>query len=118
MLGKCEEGVLGRRANIGEPVHRHADRQKSIVAQRGEQLRWRCCGERGLRRDEVERRGRGDVLDAFADFDDLHRAGARMRLDPPALGPSISVVMVIDIGDEHRLAGLVNDQPDVAVDPR
>jgi hypothetical protein len=41
-----------------------------------------------------------------------------VRLNPAARRPGVSVVMAPDIGDQHALACLVNDQPDVAVDPR
>ena len=41
-----------------------------------------------------------------------------MRLDPPAFGPGIGVVVVADIGDQQALARLVNDQADVAIDAR
>ena len=41
-----------------------------------------------------------------------------MRLDPPAFGPGIGVVVVADIGDQQALARLVNNQANVAIDPR
>ena len=117
VLGEREKAILGRGAHV-EPVGRHADRQQRIVVERREQRRLRRPRLGGVGNDEVERRGRRDLLDPLAHLDDLDRAGARMRLDPPPLGPGIGVVVMIDIGDQHRLAGLVDDQPDVAVDPR
>ena len=41
-----------------------------------------------------------------------------MRLDPAPFRPGIGVVMMADIGDQQALAGLVDDQPDVAIDAR
>ena len=41
-----------------------------------------------------------------------------MRLDPAAFRPGIGVVVAADIGDQQALAGLVNDQTDVAIDAR
>jgi hypothetical protein len=41
-----------------------------------------------------------------------------MSLDPPALGPGIGGVVVIDIGHQKAVACLVDDQSDVAVDAR
>ena len=40
-----------------------------------------------------------------------------MRLDPPALGPGVGIVVVADIGEEEARLGLVDDDADVAADP-
>jgi hypothetical protein len=53
-----------------------------------------------------------------AHLDDLNGAGARMRLDAAALRPGIGVVMVTDVGGQQTVAGLVDDQADVAADAR
>ena len=116
-----EETVLAGRADVGQPVGGHADGEQRIVVQRGKQRRWGrllLLALGGLGKDEIERRRRGDFLHALAHLDDLDRAGARMRLDPPAFGPSVGVVVVADIGDQQALARLVNDQADVAIDAR
>ena len=116
-----EETVFAGRADVGQPVGGHADGEQRIIVQRGKQRR---RGRRlllalgGLGKDEIERRRRGDFLHALPHLDDLDRAGARMRLDPAAFGPSVGVVVVADIGDQQALARLVNNQADVAIDAR
>ena len=116
-----EEAVFVGRADVGQPVGGHADGEQRIIVQRGKQRR---RGRRlllalgRLGKDEIERRRRGDFLHALAHLDDLDRAGSRMRLDPPPFGPGIGVVVVADIGDQQAVARLVDDQADVAIDPR
>ena len=116
-----EEAVFGRRADVGQPVGGHADREQRIVVQRGKQRRrgrLLLLAFGGLGKDEIERRRRGDFLHALAHLDDLDGAGPWMRLDPPAFRPGIGVVVVADIGDQQAVARLVNDQADVAIDAR
>ena len=57
------------------------------------------------------------VLHAFAHLDDLHGARAGMRLDAPLLGPAVSPVVVVHIGEQQTRCGLVDDDADVAVHP-
>ena len=57
-------------------------------------------------------------LYALAHFDDLHRARLGVGFDAPALCPAIGVIVVPNEGHQHAGSGLVQDQPDVAVDPR
>ena len=116
-----EETVFAGRADVGQPVGGHADREQRIVVQRGKQRRrgrLLLLALRGLGKDEIERRRRGDFLHALTHFDDLDGAGSRMRLDPPAFRPGIGVVVVADIGDQQAVARLVDDQADVAIDAR
>jgi hypothetical protein len=96
-----------------------ADRQQRLVVESLERTPGRGRGLRRLRRKhEVEAALRRDLLDAFARLDDLDRAGFGVRLDAAALGPGIGVVVMADIGDEGRVAALMQDQADVAIDAR
>ena len=119
--GQCEEAVFARRANIGQPVGGHADREQRIVVQARKQRRRGCrffLALSGLGKDEIECRRRGDFLHTLAHLDDLDGAGSRMSLDPPAFRPGIGVVVVADISDQQAVARLVNDQTNVAIDAR
>ena len=57
-----------------------------------------CCHLDGLVND--------DFLNALAHLDDLRRAGLGMRLDAAALGPGISIVVMIDIADQEAASVL------------
>ncbi len=121
MCRQREEAIFIGRADIGEPVGGHADREQRIVIQRRKQRRRACFLLLALGRfgkDKIERRRRGDILHPLANFDDLNRAGSRMRLDPSPFRPGIGGVVMIDIGNEQAFGRLVHDQPDIAVDAR
>jgi hypothetical protein len=119
MPGQREEAVLIGCTDIGQPVGGHADRKQRVIIQRGKQARSDCfLALYELRKDEIERRGRGDILHPRAHLHDLNRAGSGVRLDPSPLRPGIGVIMVADIGDEEAFAGPVHDQPDIAIDAR
>ena len=61
---------------------------------------------------------RGDLFYQLPHFNDLDGTGSRMRLDPPPFSPGIRVVMVSDIRHQDAPAGLMDDQPDIAVNAR
>ena len=63
----------------------------------------------------IRHRG-SNLFHPLAHLDDLDRAGRRMRLDPPPLGPGIGFVVMIDIGDEQAVFRLVHDQSQIAAD--
>jgi hypothetical protein len=116
VAGEIEEAVLIGGAHGGEPIGGDADRQQRLMDQRLERAPGR--GRLARRKHEIEAALRRDLLHALARLDDLDRAGLGVRLDPAALGPGIGVVVMADIGDEGRVAALVQDQADVAIDAR
>ena len=56
------------------------------------------------------RSGRGSTR-----FDDMDGTSLGVRLDAPALGPSIGLVMVSDLTDEETACGLVGNQSQVCI---
>ena len=58
---------------------------------------------------------RGDLLDALTHLDDLRGASLGMPLDPPALSPPVSVVVVRDVTEQHAGGRLVDDDAQVSV---
>lgn len=122
VLGQVEEVVLNSAAYRRQPLLRHADAQQGLVVQPVEQEARRRLRGHGRSRLPLGRPPTRQVWLGFfhplAHLDDLHRPGAWMGLDPPPLGPGVGGVMMIDIGDQQARARLVEDQPDVAIDPR
>ena len=61
-------------------------------------------------------RGKANLADSFANLDDLGGAGGWVALDLAALGPAVSVVVMIDVAKQQARRGLVGDQADVGAD--
>ena len=120
-----QEAVLGGGENVVDPVGRHADghelagierpeREHRLAPHRLQREQIHAVAEIELQRDRPRRR---HLLDALAHLDDLDGAGLGMRLDAAALGPLVGVVVVADVGQQEALRRLVDDDPDIPVDP-
>src|SRR6266567_7053966 len=58
-------------------------------------------------------RGRS-LPDGLVNLDELRGPRLGVRLEPAALSPAVSRVMMIDVAEQQAVACLMNDQPDVA----
>jgi hypothetical protein len=56
-----------------------------------------------------------DLFYPLADLDNLDCASLRMRLDTPSRGPRVSLVVMVDIGEQQTRFGLVQDDSDIGV---
>jgi len=54
-----------------------------------------------------------DLAHRLADFDELSGAGGGVCLELAAFGPGVGLVVMVDVAEEERVVGLVNDEPDV-----
>ena len=109
---EVEDGVLIGGMDIGQPLHGHPVAQQLVVRQASERLR---LGRRLLRLWHVD--GNGDLLDGLPHLDQLRSAGSRVGLQLPALGPPVGIVVVVNVAEHEAVLRLVNDDPDVEVDP-
>ena len=112
MIGQIEERILVGLLHVGEPILGHAVREEVVVGDIREQLRFR---RRRLFDLDVFRDD--DFLDPLPDFHELRRAGLRMPLQSPPLGPLVGLVVVIHVAKQEAGRGLVDDQADVGVYP-
>ena len=99
VVGHVEEIILRCVAYIIKPVPRHADAQHVVLGKLLEERR-QVLLPPDVRRG-LGRAGNHDVLDPLAQLDQLRRAGLRMGLDPPPLRPAVSVVVVVDVGEQQ-----------------
>ena len=126
VCGDVEEVVLGRRQNVVDPVRRHTDGHELARIERPE-AEGRLAPPRRPEREHIDavaeielllhRPRRRHLLDALAHLDDLDGTCLGMRLDAPALGPLVGVVVVADVGQQEALRRLVDDDADVAARP-
>src|ERR1700722_9626104 len=73
MRREFEEGILGRRRDVGQPVLGNADAEQILARQLGEERERRALWLRSRRL--VEGQARRDLLDALSHLDDLDCAG-------------------------------------------
>ncbi len=60
-------------------------------------------------------RGNHDFADRLAQLDHLRSAGRRMGFEFPPFGPTVGAIVVIDVAEQQRLIGSVDDQADISV---
>src|SRR5665213_18869 len=117
VVRQFQQSVLGGAADIGQPFRRYTIPKELVIRQAGEQrrLRRRPPGDRHPRRLDVS--GDDDLLYRLPNFDELRRAGFRMRFELPPLPPLVGAVVVTDIAKQQAGLSPVNDQPDVCIYP-
>ena len=124
VVGEVEQRVLGRRADVAQPLHGHAVAQQVVVR--------RAREDRGpLRQRRARRRGGGgrrrlhlhlhvprhlDLAHRLADLHELGRPGCRMPPQPPPHRPLVRRVVMVHVAEQEARRGPVDDQPEVAAD--
>ena len=106
--GDVQDGLLRCLPHRVEPVLRHAPAQQDVIGLKGEERRPAHC--------LLDVALGNDLLDGLSDLDDLGGAGPRVAVEAAALGPSVSVVVVADIGEEGVAGPLVEDDAEVEID--
>ena len=117
MVGQGQQRVLICLFNVVEPLGGHAVAEQFIIGHSGEKKllfgdMFRLRGKFGL---HVNRDN--DLLHRLANLDQLRSARFGMRLQFPPFRPVISIVVVVNVTKQKASIALVDDQPDVAVDP-
>lgn len=119
MTCKVEETVFGGAPDILNPIPRHPDGEHVVRRQGIEQWRrdrW-CAPNLGLGDRLGSLRRWSYFFHPLAHFHDLDGAGLGMRLDAPPRGPVVGLVVVVDIAEQKTRRRLVDDDPDVGIDP-
>jgi hypothetical protein len=116
VIGDLEQRILGGAPHGVEPIAGYAIAEQRVVRDPGEQqrlLRWladrdkRCFGYR-----RPSRR-----FHALRQLDELCRAGRRVALDPAALGPGVSIIVVADITKQQAHRRPMHNQANLVTDP-
>jgi len=114
MVRKPEQRILGRLPHVGQPLGRYTVTEETVVADTAEQ-QGLCLGE--CRLVDLYIPGNGDLLHRLPYLDELRGACLRMRLDPPPLGPSIGLVVMVDVAEQQARARAMDDDADVLAHP-
>ena len=111
MVRQGEKCFLAGRANIVNPLGRHAIPQQVVVGKLRKE-RSRLLSLFGRLRLQIG--GSRYFLHRFANLDQLRRACLGMGFEFPALGPGVGSVVVIDVAQKQTGLRLVDDQSNVA----
>ena len=124
VIGEVEQRVLRRGPHVVQPLDRHAVAEQIVVRRAGEDRGPRRCWPAshrvlaGRRNVHLYIPWHLNLADRLADLDELRSSRRRMPFQSPSFGPLIGGVVMIDVAEQEAGSGPVDDEPDVATDPR
>ena len=115
VVGEIEQGILGRRLHVIQPLDGNAVAKQLVVRGVREDLA-RLIGNRGGRGFDIDVPGNLDFAHHLANLHDLGCTRSRMLLETPSLRPAVRRVVMIDVAEQKVRTELVDDQAQVAAD--
>jgi hypothetical protein len=109
VIREIEKVVLRRPPNLLQPLRGHSTREQIVHRRIGKQ--------RPLRSRRLHVPRKHHLLHALPNLHPLRGTRLRMRLQPTALRPAISRVVMVRVAQQQASLRPVDDQPNVAADP-